>query len=437
MTTKNLATLQAAKAALGPLTFLDFSHYSLVAGPRALGAAVAGPARHTLARRLDGMQPSRQESLLRQARACRSLLEQRSQAGDLPPVLRTALLDPSSGYLACLDAWAEGMDLQHFTHPKQLAGLDGRPVTASDLAMLMQHDNTGCQTGLYRLPDGALIFWHAEEDVHAGRLDGLPVARLACPGLAGQAHTCWQIFTYPDLMPGPAFAWREDGYVQSVDLLYMNNPPSFEQAVLANVVAWLALRLGSALPPAQIAAALQPFYDAYALNTAWRGPDRVHGGTLEFGAHYILPRDLNQEPGSRLFQVNRFCRRDDPALLAAEKLRPRSERSLGRRYQRTLDWLERHPLPEPAGIVPQAAGRLPQVAGRLPQVAGRLPQVALAHFLRLLGCRQGGAWAYANSDVRAYFLAHLAPPGAPGPAMQIWLGPGPVLPGEQPQVVLV
>ncbi len=411
-----LEQLTSIKAALGPLTFLDFSHCNLADGHRALGAAVAAPARRSLAHRLESMKPSQQASLLRQARACRTVLEQRCQGQTLPPVLHTALADPYSGYLACLDAWAEGLDLPHFTHPALLPVLDGRPVTASDLAMLMQHDNTGCQTGMYRLPDGGLIFWHAEEDIHTGRLDGLPVVRLACPGVAGQADTCWQAFTYPDLMPGPAFAWREDGYVQAVDLLHLNNPPAFEQAVLTNVVAWLALRLGPALPPAEIAAALQPFYDAYALNAAWRGPDQVCGGTLEFGAHYLLPRELGQVSGSRLFEVNLFCRRDDPALLAVEKLRARSQRFLSKRYQRTLDWLDRHPLPAQAGTVPQAA---------------------LAHFLRLLGFRQGGSWAYANSDVRAYFLARLAPPGAPGPAMHIWLGPGPVLPGEQPQEFLL
>jgi hypothetical protein len=379
-----------------------------VQGHRALGAAVASAARRTLARRLEGMDQLHQARLLRQARRCRALLEQRCHDLALLPELRLAIGDAGSGYLACLEAWADGMALQNFTHPALLAELDGLPVTASDLALWMQHDNTGCQTGMYRLPDGSAIFWHAEEDVHPGRLDGLPIVRLACPGLAaGQADTCWQAFTYPDLLPGPAFAWREDGYVQAVDLLIVRNPPEFEQAVLVNVVAWLALRLGSALPPAEIAAALGPFYDGYALNFAGRRPDHAYGGKVEFAGRHVLPADLGPEPGSCLFQVNTFCRRDDPELLAIEKLRARNRRFFSRRYRRTFKWLDQHPIPAE-------------------------PQPALAHLLRLLGSRQGGEGCYANRDVRAYFIARLAPPGDPGPAMQIWLGPGPVLPGEQP-----
>lgn len=408
MTPTRLEQLKELKDGLGPLTFLDFSDHSLAEGHRALSAALAKPARRTLVRRLEGMDQSRQARLLRQARRCRAILEQRRNDPALPPELRAAIADGGSGYLACLDAWAAGLALEDFTHPALLAELDGRPVNASDVALWMQHDNTGCQTGLYRLPDGSGIFWHAEEDIHPGRLEGLPIVRLACPGLAaGQADTCWHAFTYPDLLPGPAFAWREDGYVQAVDLLIVRNPPEFEQAVLVNVVAWLALRLGSALLPAEIAAALAPFYDGYALNFAGHRMDQVYGGKVEFAGSHVLPTSLGQETGSRLFQVNTFCQRDDPELLAIEQLPARRDRFFRKRYRRTFDWLDRHPVPSE-------------------------PQAAMAHFLRLLGSRQGGEGCYSNRDVRAYFLAWLAPQGVPGSNMQIWLGSGPVLPGEQP-----
>lgn len=414
-----LEKLQAAKAHYNEFMFLDLSALGLAAAHRALGEAVAGAARRTLAARLDALPATGLALKLAQARACRAWLAQRAQDPALPRGLSQAVDE----YLAALEAWGEGLGLASFAHPALRAGVGGPPVTPNDLAMFMQHDNTGCQTGLYRQADGAVILWHGEEDVHPQRFDRLRIAQftacpaappnpqpLSWPGRAAQPGARPAnlfAFIYPDLLPGPAFAWRDDGYAQAVDLLILRAPPRYPRAALANVLAWLAWRLGPAWNPADMARWLGPYYDAYGLNALGRGPGRVWASGVEYGAGQVIEHAVAEAPGSHSFQVNVFRRRDDPALADFEKLSGGSEHFFARRTARTLGWLARKPVPEGA-------------------------QAGLAYFLDLLRSRHGGEGSYANADVRAHFLARLAPGGP----LEVWLGPGPALKGERVQKMI-
>ncbi len=397
-----LEKLQAAKARYSEFMWLDLSALGLVEAHRALGEAVAAAARRTLAARLAGLDPAGLAWRLEQARACRAWLAQRAQDPALPHGLGLALDE----YLAALQAWGEGVGLAGFSHP----ALDRAGGSADDLAMFLQHDNTGCQSGLYRQADGAAILWHAEEDVHPERFDRLRIAQFqASPVEPGPRKApcarparLWA-FIYPDLLPGPAFAWRDDGYAQAVDLLLFNAPPRYPRAALANVTAWLAWRLGPAWNPAQAAGFLGPYYDAYGLNAIRRVAGQpVWAASVEYGAGVVFEHPVGAGGGSYSYQANVFRRRGDPALADFERLSGHSERFFARRTARTQNWLARKPVPE------GAAG-------------------GLGYFLSLLRSRRGGEGSYANSDVRAHFLARLAPDGP----LEVWLGPGPALVGER------
>jgi hypothetical protein len=66
--------------------------------------------------------------------------------------------------------------LEHFEH-HALAAFE--PLGQIDLAMFLQNDCTGCQTGMYRAQDGSVVLWHTEEDVEDEPGSGFDLLRIA------------------------------------------------------------------------------------------------------------------------------------------------------------------------------------------------------------------------------------------------------------------
>ena len=98
---------------------------------------------------------------------------------------------------------------------------------------------------------------------------GFDLLRIAAFNVGDEHHpVVMNAFIYPDLLPGPAFGWRSDGFAQGVDKLHIRDFPELKRGMLANVVTWLTLRLGAAMAAREIIASLQPYYDGYALNTS-------------------------------------------------------------------------------------------------------------------------------------------------------------------------
>jgi hypothetical protein len=391
-------TLTAVKARLGPLVFLDLTAYDLVTAHRKLGEQVRPAVLGILRRKLEGGDAPVLAQKIRQGRACRARLEHMGTDERLDERVRSGLAE----YLDCLSAWSEGAALEGFAHPHLAAAVDGQRISALDLALFLQNDNVGCQTGLYRLADGSVILWHAEEDVTEGRFDKLRIAEFSLPGGPETVHL--KAFIYPDLLPGPSFAWRSDGYAQAIDTILLKSPPALPQGMLANVAAWLALRLGPAWAGGDWLEALSPFYDGYALNVLYHRHGQAHGVKFEFAAGHILPYTLQPEAGNWLFQVNIFCQRENRALRAIENLSLRSTRFYERRMQRTAQELDARPPALSAGD-------------------------EMAFFYRLLASRAGGEAAYANSDVMAHFVLRLAPG-----EMEAWVGAGPAFKRGRPVV---
>ena len=385
---------QELKSRLGPIQFLDLTRYDLAHAHRELGKQVSEQVWRILDRRFADAKPRRLATRVKQARDCWSNLQARTKRPGMPELLRIAIGD----YLGCLDAWAEGLDLAHYTHPALKAvGAGSSPLESIELAFTLQHDNVGCQTGLYRYASGDIQLWHTEEDADGkfgSRFDQLRVASFQAD--AGQPGERFHAFIYPDLMPGPAFGWRNDGYIQAVDSLLMHNPPEDGNGIMANIVCWLALRLGMSVNTADMLELLHPFLDGYALNLIWPRSHSVDSVRYEFAGDRVLRSYLPQEPGSFLFQVNTFSNRTDASLQAMETLPERTRRVMSGRMRRTVQALDHR------GVM-AANGNLQP-----------------SRFFRLVTSRTGREWAYANKDVKAYFLCQVKPN-----EMEIWLGAGP------------
>jgi len=387
-------TWQAIKSRLGPIQFLDFTHLELAQAHLELGKQVNEQVWRNLDWRLSEIKPRRLEARIKQARECWSSLQARRKRREVAELLRIAIED----YMVCLEAWAEGLDLAHYSHPALNASVTcGGPMAPYELALVLQHDNVGCQTGMYRYASGSVQLWHTEEDVDRKsgiRFDKLRIAKLQI-GNGSQAlrfHT----FVYPDLMPGPAFSWREEGYVQAIDTLLLNNPPRIIGGMLANIVCWLAIRLGVSISTMDMLESMHPFLDGYAMNLIWQEGRNIKAARYEFAGNLIIKSCLADDNGSYLFQVNNFSDRTNTSMRVMEALSERTERAMSKRVDRTVQVLDK--------INASANGT----------------SLHTRHFFRLVASRAGREWAYANKDVKAYFLCQAKPD-----EMEIWLGAGP------------
>ena len=382
-----LADLQAARRRLGPLHTLHLPGPGLAEMHRQLGEEVRPQAQSILARRLEalnaaGALPERLR-LLRRSWLLAQEKADRLRGCSLPVLRRVGAA--LAEYLDCLVAWAQG------------AGLAGGPADRDgiELALLLQNDLSGCQTGVYRLADGSVALWHSEEDAEAApgsRFDRLRIAEFALPRGEGTLHS----FIYPDLLPGPAFNWREDGFLQAVDTLIVKGP-LVSCGLLANSLAWVTLRLGVAgdpalhwgADPAQCIDALSPFIDAYAITTVHPAASGVRAVRSEFAAGYRHTVELGAAAGSYLFQANVFSL-ESGSLFAS--IPPGSDPApYQERLRRTQRLLRRLQNPTPHT------------------------------FRRLLCSRLGGDYAYANPDVKAAFVGHVRP-GQPG--AEVWVEAG-------------
>jgi hypothetical protein len=324
--------------------------------------------------------------------------------------VRAPMRSALNRYLECLSAWAEGAGLSQFDHHK-LADFAAahQPISPQDLALLLQHDNTGCSTGLYRVEDGSILLWHTEEDTEqmpGSRFDQLRVVSFRVGDEDGASVA--NAFVYPALLPGPAFAWRSDGFVQAVDSLILKPTPLSGAGTLANIAVWLALWLGPTVDTEEDLRSLGPFYDGYALNIVQLSDRQLHAHKYEFAEARVVSHQLAEQPGSHLLQVNVFSNGDDEYLRSLEGISSR----------------RRHPFEQ----------RLRRMRRLLfdQEQRGRLLLDPLDALCNMLTSRAGGGWAYANNDVKAYFVCRVSCAG-----IDLRLGPGSALRGDRAEVIHV
>ncbi len=385
---------QEVNSRLGTIHFLDLTGFDLANAHFELGKQVKDQVWKTLERRVGTSDPDRLRTKIEQARGCWLHLQNCLKRQDISDPLKSAIRD----YITCLQAWSEGIELARFSHSNLDSIRNGSQALSSlELGLLLQHDNVGCQTGMYRLSSGAVQLWHTEEDVdraYGTRFDKLRIAsfQIENSGQKVQLHA----FVYPDLMPGPAFCWRSDGYVQAVDSLLIYNPPALTSGLLANIVSWLGLRTGFSVNTLDMLELLQPYFDGYAMNVIWHQDRKVHAAKYEFAGDRLLKTDLDMAPGSYLFQVNRCSDRVDHAFQAMEGLPTRMKMAMERRVERTEKAIEKY------------------------QNENGISDIPTSFYLRLISSKAGKAWAYANKDVKAYFVCQTRPT-----EIEILLGAGP------------
>ena len=395
----SLTELQAVKDRLGGLVRLDYTAYDLPTAHRLLGQHVRQQLQSILKHKLDSWEAARIHKLLIQSQVCLAVLARKKKDKHLDMRLRVALGE----YLECLAAWSDGAGLDRFDH----IALDAcKPLGTLDLAMFLQNDCTGCQTGMYRAKDGSVVLWHTEEDVEDEPGSGFDSLRIAEFNVGDRDHpVVMNAFIYPDLLPGPAFGWRSDGYAQGVDKLHIRDFPDLTGGMLANVVTWLTLRLGAVVSAREIIESLQPYYDGYALNTVYIDGDKVLAQRHEFAGDRNITTLLDELPASYLFQVNIFSDRLHPWVAELEDLRPDWCRLYEKRVERTVQ-------------------RIQNKDGKSGE------QGEMEFFFDMMTDQAGDSWAYANKDVKAYFIHKQSLNAA-----ETWLGHGPAMPGDDYSII--
>jgi hypothetical protein len=393
--------LRSVKARLGDLLWLNFTDLSLPEAHRQLGQHVSHQVIKILDHRLTSLPSHRVIQLFEQARSCVRILDAKINDPHLDSQLRSAI----AGYLDCLSAWSGGIGLASYDHPA-LAACE--PLGHLDLALFLQHDSTGCQTGMLRSQDGSVTLWHTEEDIEYEPGSGFDQLRIASFAVdIAHKPVVMNAFIYPDLLPGPAFGWRSDGYAQAADLLYIKPFVPDTQACLANIVTWLALRLGPAYDLQALIEAMLPCFDGYALNTVFVREGVIQAIKCEFGASYAFSHRLGDEPGIYLCQANMFTDGSDLRIQEIEDLNPEERGWFESRIENTHCLMKAR----------SAASADPGVMGSI---------------FKMITSHAGGQWAFANQHVKAYFLCRLTPSAA-----ELWLGSGPALEGDQPTVLVI
>jgi hypothetical protein len=388
--------LPAVKLALGQPDFLDYRALDLVDAHRRLGEQVRAQVHHILRRKIGELTPEALALQVRLARYCGGAIRRKlEQSGE---EARRAALEE---YVTCLAAWGQGAELAAFdVDGLREVRVDGLPVSDADLAYMLQDDDVGCQTGLWRAADGTVFLLHTEEDREppGARFDRL---RLLAFTVSDHGRPT-QIFAfmYPDLLPGSAFGWRSDNYVQAVDSLNLR-PQAPESGILANIATWVTLRLGKSADLDETIRYLGPFADGYALNAAYADDGEAFGQKVEFAGTYSHGYRLGDAPGSFLYQVNKFADPNASVARRYEAVALEKRLRLEERLSRAESWL-RALRPDEADVP--------------------------AALFRFLCSREGGDYACANRDVKAYLIAQSAVN-----QFQVSMGAGPALAGDEPE----
>jgi hypothetical protein len=366
------------------IVHLDFRDIDIQLAHEKLGEAVQAQVYKILNEKINLDDDQGFISDIRKARLMARAIDQKIKSPDLMREIKKALI----AYKAALQAWTTGARLDGYQHDL-LNGLmiDGLPVRGQELAMLLQAEQLGCQTGIIRDEDHSIWLWHAEEDV-----EPVPGARFDYTRIFSFCYEGKHIhaFIYPDLLPGPTFGWRDDGYVQAVDTLYVKVDSS-EDSIPPNIATWLTLCLGGQVPITEIVDSLSPFQKGYALLSVSQSSDKIIGEKVEFISSAMEYRALSEKYGDYLFQVNMIAERDTLFQQKYEQIDETTEAALGQRIDRTQKALEE--------FIPT--------------------QNKIGFLHRLLSSRDGGEYAYANQDVKAYFLCRMADTG-----LQKWIGVG-------------
>jgi hypothetical protein len=346
------------------ISTLDFASLSIGEAHQELGKAVAAQVQQILHRRFQNPSPQSIHPSNILAGKQLSSIARLQQDPTLPTILRQAL----ELYLDCLNRWSRGAGLESAGR-KSWSGVE--------LAMQLQGDQPGCQSGVYREGDGSVLFWHTEEDVDEpgfARVDQPRLMRFSNPINKSTITS----FIYPDLLPGPNFNWRSDGMVQFADSLILREDCR-KEGNPANLIAWLSLLLEGEMPTPRIIQYLQPVFDGYAIFHLAPGSAGTRCRRVEFSVDRFQETELPTSPGGFLVQSNAFSLQAGSLAIQFERDPFPSRRHFESRIRRAEKALNNSPS-----------------------------KVDLERIQRMLASRAGGRWAFANKDVKAHLFGRLS-----------------------------
>jgi hypothetical protein len=343
---------------------LDFASLSIGEAHQELGKAVAAQVQQILHHRFQNASPHSIHPSSVLAGKQLSSIARLQQDTSLPSILREAL----ELYLDCLNRWSRGAGLEN-------AGI--KSWSGEELAMQLQDDQPGCQSGVYRQRDGSVLFWHTEEDVDEPgftRVDQPRLMRFSNPF----NNAIITSFIYPDLLPGPNFNWRTDGMVQFADSLLLREDCR-KEGNPANLIAWLSLVLEGEMQTPRIIEYLQPVFDGYAIFHLAPGSAGTLCRRVEFAMDRFQVTELPASPGGFLAQSNAFSSQAGSLAIQFERDPFASRRHFESRIRRAEKALNISPT-----------------------------IVDLERIQRMLASRAGGRWAFANKDVKAHLFGRLS-----------------------------
>ncbi len=347
------------------IPILDFSHLDLHSAYQALGIEIGSQACRILSHKLDSLPPRKLNQNLARSRMLHQAILAKSSNVKLPGEICSLL----SEYLACVQLWAEGANL---------ASCCDQSATPLELGLMLQDDNTSCQTGFFREQGGPVIFWHTEEDQDSEDFRRVDQPRLM--RYKDQNGIVIHSFIYPDLLPGSTFNWRSDGSLQLVDALLLKDDLPYH-GINANLFAWLMLHLDPGFPLDKLFSLLNPFFDGYALFSVFSKDERIIVDRIEFCQDQLKVSSLGQAAGSYLFQVNIFSA---------------ASQTLARKF-------ERNPFPGRVHFL-QRIQRTQKILDDLS--ADDDPMESIKTMLR---SPEGGEYAYDNEDVKASLFGRISP----------------------------
>lgn len=401
----SIQILEQEKLRLGTLEILDLEADTFPLAHEQLGKRIKEQVHKSIDHKLSGL-PSYPEfqAQIHYVRDCLSKIRSKATDPQVDSQIRAVVLE----YLDCLTQWGQGAEISQIDHPFIKKLRDSiEPEYNPDLliALWLQNDNQGCQTGMLRSPDGSVKFWHTEEDVEetpGDRFDKIHLAKFSI-GQPDSKKTIYSII-YPDLLPGAGFSFGKD-FIYAVDFQHI--PSTDQPGFLANAGVWIAWRLGADYDPAQVIRSLTPYADGYTLNTVRQVTGdqgvQLEAKKIEFGRRLVQEFALADDPGANFISVNIF----DPKGELARKIEAIEEEDKSW-YQRRLKRAQR------------ALHLIPLFTQR---------NIQLPELLRMIGFKVGGVTdaAYANVDVKAHVVASFSLK-----ENAILVDSGPAIKAEQP-----
>jgi hypothetical protein len=364
----------SSSTSLSQLEVLDFSQFDLTAAHENLGKAVSGQVHRILKHKLARMTKAGFQRKIRHSRMILKVIQEKLSIELMARYIQHALQE----YQDCLYAWCEGTGLNDFICEQHPDPVDGSPIQPIDLGILLQDEYSGCQTGTLRGPNGEVFFWHTEECREKKSFKRMDALRLFIYKTKDGRKI--STFIYPDILPGPAFAWNDSGYVQLVDFLHLKKS-LHPKGLIANVVSWITLLMGQPDLNPSIIKGFSPILDGYALFGILPGHKGVIANRVEFVSDRQISKALGLKIGSHLFQVNLFS--------------PQSK-ELAHKF-------ERNPVPY-RDLFEARIKNTEIFLEKIKKSTNKLEAIN-----KMLSSSDGGYFAYVNKDVQAHIYGSISP----------------------------